>query len=202
MTPEEYLVLEDASPYRSEFYDGAMVAMRDRTITNATINANFLVGFGRSFRGTDWQVLGSSMRVLIPALPLYTYPDASVIRLPPHIAPNSETTLIDPVLIMEVLPPSGESYERCASFQHFQTIPTLLHYITVSQERARVDHYWRTTVFDLKRWTYLPYEGADAVLTIDPLGIELPLSEIYGHVQFPTPGTMASRKHPDHDSIF
>ena len=202
MTPEEYLRLENATPYRSEYYDGAMLAMTDRTHANAAVNGNLLGLLHSRLRDTPWQFFSSSMRVLIESGPIYTYPDASVTCRPPELAAHSDTTLINPVLIFEVLAPSGESYGRCATFQHFQTVETLQEYVVISQESPRIGHYSRLDLEPYSQWFYTIYEGLDAVLPLSLLGVELPLAGIYEHVGFLPPGVTTSQKHPDHDRIF
>ncbi len=201
MTPEEYIALEDATPYRSEFYDGAMLAMKDRTYTNATINGNLIVQLHPRLRDTPWEFFSSSMRVVVPSIPLYTYPDASVVRRPARTAKYSDTTLIDPCLIVEVLSPSSWNYERRANFQRFQKQETLLDYVQISQECAFVEHYSRMGNTAPGRWLYTSCGGMDAVLSLPSIGIELALSGIYEDVKFPAPGTTPSHKHPDHDRI-
>ncbi len=201
MTPEEYIVLEDATPYRSEFYDGAMLAMKDRTHANAAINMNLLGLIHPQLRDTPWQFFNSSMRVVVPCVPLYTYPDACVVRRPARTTEYSDTTLVDPCLVIEVLSPSGENYERRANFQCFQKLGTLLDYVQISQEDAFVEHYSRMGDTAPGRWLYTSYEGMDAVLPLPSIGIELALRDIYERVEFPAPGSTPSHKHPDHDRI-
>lgn len=202
MTPEEYLVLEDASPYRSEFYDGAMIAMTDRSYDNAVINSNLIGMMGNLARQKPWRVLSSAMRVCIEAFPLYTYPDASVIRGHPQLAANSDTTLLNPCLIVEVLSPSGRNYERRATFQHFQKIDALRDYVQISQEFPHIGCYAMLDKDARSKWVYTAYAGLDAVLLLPSLSLELPLRDIYEGVEFPAPGSTASKKHPDHDCIF
>ncbi len=201
MTPEEYITLEDATPYRSEFYDGAMLAMKDRTYANARINGNLIGLIHPRLRGTAWEFFSSSMRVVVPSSHLYTYPDASVVRRPARTAENSDRTLVDPCLIVEVLSPPGNSYERRATFQKFQGSKSLLDYIKVSQDCAFVEHYSRMGDSAPGRWLYTSYAGMDAVLPLPSIGIELTLRDIYEDVEFPAPGTTPSHKHPDHDRI-
>ena len=202
MTPEEYLRLENATPYRSEYYDGAMLAMTDRTHANATINGNLLGLLHYRLRDTPWQFFSSSMRVLIDSGPIYTYPDASVTCRPPELAVHSDTTLINPVLIFEVLAPSGESCGRRATFQHFQKVKTLQGYVVIAQDSPHIGYYSRLDLEPYSQWFYTAYAGLDAVLPLSLPGVELPLVDIYEHVEFPPPGVTTSQKHPDHDRIF
>ena len=187
MTPEEYIALEDVTPYRSEFYDGAMLAMKDRSYANVVINGNLIVQLHRRLDDTPWEFFSSGMRVVVPSIPLYTYPDGSVVRRPACTAEHSNTTLVDPCLIVEVLSPPGENYERRANFQRFQQLRTLLDYVQISQERALVAHYSRMGDTAPGRWLYTSYEGMDAILPLPSIGIALALSDIYQRVEFPAP---------------
>lgn len=199
MTPEKYIALEDATPYRSEFNDGAMLATKDRTYADATINGNLIGLIHPRLRGTSWEFFPSSMRVAILSLPLYTYPDASVVLRPARTAANSDTTLVDPCLIVEVLSPSGWNDERRAGFQRFQKLNTLSDYVQISQECAFVEHDSRIGGTAPHRWLYTSYEGMDAALLLPSIGIKLALSDVDERVRFPTPGSIPSHKHPDHD---
>ena len=142
MTPEEYLRQEEARPYRSEYFDGAMIAMTDRSYANAVINTNLTAALHSRLRDAPWEFFGSSRRVLIEAFPLHTYPGACVTRLPPEsvVHSDSNATVINPVLIFEVPPPSGEHYGRRATLQRFQKVAERQEYVTISRDCPHVGH--------------------------------------------------------------
>lgn len=202
MTSEEYIALEDARPYRSEFYDGAMLAMKGRMLSNVQINGNLLMLLHRRLDDTPFQYFSSSMRVVVPVIPLYTYPDATLVRRPACTAESSDTTLVDPCLVFEVLSPSDYPYERRANFQRFQEQPILLDYVQISQDRPLIEHFSRIGDTALGRWLYTSCKGLEAILRLPSVGVELALNDIYEKVDFPLPGTTLSHKHPDHDRIF
>lgn len=202
MTPQEYITLEDATPYKNEYYDGAMLAMVDRTHANAVINGNLCGMLHERLRDTHWSVMSSAMRVLIEPLTIYTYPDASVSLWPVETLPNSDTTMINPCLIAEVLAPSGENYARRAGFQHFQQIAAMQDYLVISQECCHIGHYSRVPNAPSVRWIYTAYVGVDSILKVPSLSVELPLCEVYKRVKFSSPGSTTSKKHPLHDRIF
>ncbi len=188
LTPEEYLAIENASEDKSEYYDGEMYAMSGGSFTHSVIAANIGGELYNRLRGGSCRPLSSDMRVQVPSTHLYTYPDVSVVCGAPQFAANSANTLINPILVAEVLSPSTEGYDRTTKFWHYQKIETLRDYILAAQDTPRVEHFFRQTGSQLPEpWLYTVYEGLDTILRLPSLNIELPLRAIYGHVSFEKP---------------
>ena len=86
--------------------------------------------------------------------------------------------------------------------KNFQKIGALQDYVVISQDQPHVGHYSRLDFEPYRQWFYTVYEDLDSSLPLSLPGAELPLREIYAHVEFPPPGATQSQKHPDHDRIF
>jgi Uma2 family endonuclease len=180
-TFEEYLALEREAEFKSEYIRGEIVAMSGGTYTHALIAANVLAGLGARLRGTECHALGSDMRLLIEREGVGTYPDAMVLCGKPEFHDSRQDVLLNPTLVLEVLSPSTEAYDRGLKFEFYRSIPTLKHVVFVAQNHMSVDVYERTDA----GWVLQPALGLDAVAALQAIGVDLPLSEIYENVEFP-----------------
>ena len=181
MTPAEYLVIERASlDIKHEFYDGEIFAMVGAGRNHVRINANLTAKLHNKFEinNNHCEVWPNDMRVKIENG--YVYPDIVVTCDDAAFEDNEFDTLINPVVIMEILSDSTELFDRTKKFSHYRKIPTLQEYILVSQHEYWVEKYTRQN--DI--WGYQSYEGIDQTLKIESADCELPLSEIYLNVEF------------------
>ncbi len=136
----EYLRLEEAAEFRSEYIDGHIVAMAAGTLNHALICSNLVGELGNALIGTDCKVFGSNMRIRTSPSGIYTYADAAVACGQLEVADN---TLINPVLIAEVLSDSTEAYDRGRKFGWYRQIESLRHYILVDQNKVQIEHFYR-----------------------------------------------------------
>ena len=188
-TLEEYLALERASDRKFEFRDGQVVCMSGGMIQHATIAGNILRHLGNRLAGTPCRAFSSDLAVHVPAGLPYRYADGSVVCGEVRYKTiDVRHALENPVLLVEVLSKSSDSYNRGAKFAEYKSIPTFAEYLLVDQYRARVACRIR---LDDGTWFEQTYDGLDGVVTLRTLGIELPLREIYEDVRFedqePTP---------------
>ncbi len=193
LTPEEYLVIEDAAGWKSEFYDGEMFAMSGGSYDHSVIATNVTTYLQIRLQGRPCRPLNAEMRLHVPESTFYAYPDASVVCGPPQYAPGSKTTIVNPTLIVEVLSPSTERYDRTAKFWHYQRLATLQDYVLVTQDAPQVERFSRQG----DQWLYAAYKNLESRLPLPALGIEVPLKEIYEGVEFP-PAAPTADEHPKH----
>lgn len=187
LSPEEYLACERRAAFKSEFYEGQMFAMAGASRAhNLLAGAFFAQLYNRLPRTSRCEAYVSDMRVKIPATGLYTYPDVSA-ACPPEFEDAHGDTLVNPVVIVEVLSDSTEAYDRGRKFEHYRRLPSLREYLLVSQRERHVDHYVRQ---DDGTWLLREVAGADAVLTLAALGCELPLAALYERVELPESGPL------------
>ena len=182
LTEEEYLRRERAAEYKSEFYQGEMFAMWGASFPHARLQSNLLVELALALRGKDCAALGSDVRVRVPATGLYTYPDVIVICGPPQFADDQKDTVLNPTVIIEVLSPSTETYDRGRKFQHYRTIPSLRHYVLVEQSSLRVEHYQSQAD---ETWLLRHMDQPEDELRLDTMGVAIPLKLIYAKVELP-----------------
>ncbi|MDD4273273.1 MAG: Uma2 family endonuclease [Desulfobacter postgatei] len=189
MTPAEYLAMErNALDIKHEFFDGEIFAMVGARINHIRINANLTRELGNRFKNnkSSCEVLPNDMRVKIEAG--YVYPDITILCEDPEFEGNEFDTLINPVVIIEILSKSTEAFDRGKKFNFYQAIPTLQEYVLVSQDEYRVEQFTRS---DEDKWEYRSYKNTEQVLKLKLKSVdcELPLSEIYWDVKFESNST-------------
>lgn len=142
-TPEEYLLLEERAETKSEYCDGEIFAMTGGTLRHAQIVRNLLIELQRALKGTSCQALGSDLRLYVQKARVFTYPDVLVVCGAPPFMPGRSDTLRDARLIVEVLSPSTESYDRGEKFLTYQGLDSLQEYVLVAQETPRLESWHR-----------------------------------------------------------
>jgi Uma2 family endonuclease len=179
MTAAEYLDWERQQVERHEFYDGEVFSQSGGTRRHSHIGANSIRSIGNLLEGHDCVVHGSGMRIHIEATGTYVYPDVSVVC--PPIEGEGDDVISNPVLVVEVLSPSTEDFDRGTKFGYYRQIPTLKDYLVISQDRARVEHHFRN---DGELWSLRDVEGLDETLKLASIQMDLTLAEIYAKVEF------------------
>ncbi|MDQ1473036.1 MAG: hypothetical protein QOJ99_4516 [Bryobacterales bacterium] len=175
LTPEQYLEIERAAEFRSEYLNGEMFAM-----SGATARHNSIVNtIGREIypdiKGRC-QYFTTDLRLLIPATGLYTYPDLMVICGPVEFEGDRQDIVRNPRFIIEVLSPSTANYDRGEKFLHYRSIPTLYDYLVVAQESVHVEHYTRQTD---NSWLLREYTSLADTVRIASVGANITLAAVY-----------------------
>jgi len=183
-TPQEYLALERKSETRNEYYNGEIFAMAGASREHNLIVANLLRDIGNQLEDRPCESYPSDMRVFIEATGLYTYPDVSVVCGEPRFQDREVDTLLNPTVIVEVLSPSTEAYDRGDKFRHYRRIDSLREFVLISQDRMMVERYTRQG----KDWVLSDMTDPDQVLKLESIGCQIPLDRIYAKIKFPEPG--------------
>jgi Uma2 family endonuclease len=181
VTAEEYLALDRAAEFRSEFLNGEIIAMSGGSMRHSGLKVNLYGEVRSALRGTSCRVFDSDLRVRVSSQ-MYTYPDLTVVCGKPLPADKREDILLNPTVIFEVLSPSTEYYDRGVKFRRYREIESLTDYILVDQDQIRIEQFTRG---DANTWTLHDYQRADEVLVIAAIGVSLPLSSIYEGIEFP-----------------
>lgn len=180
MAPEAYLAFERAQfDAKHEFINGEIVAMAGASRQHVRIVTNLVVSLGSQLRGRPCDVYPSDMRVKIPTTGLYTYPDVIALCHDPQFEDDAVDTLLNPSVIIEVLSPSTEAYDRGIKFTHYRRIEDLQLYILVAQDKPQVEIFRRQANGD---WLLSMIEGLEARVSLDAIGCELTLAEVYERV--------------------
>src|SRR5579871_1334615 len=181
LTPEEYLEHDRASDVRNEYYNGHMYAMAGGSVLHAIIIGNLTRETGNALRGRPCFVAPSDLRVRISPDGLYTYPDIVVVCGELKVLDRRNDTVLNPILVIEVLSPSTEAYDRGFKSAQYRTLETLQEYALVSQSEARVEIFRRQSSSD---WLLSEAVGLESACRFDSLDASVKLSEIYANVTF------------------
>ena len=180
ITEEEYLQHERVNTSKHEYYDGHIYAMAGASEEHNLIAMNIAAILRARVRGSTCRAYPSDMRLRVLQTGLNTYPDFTVVCGPPQFTnPEKRDTLTNPTLIIEILSPSTESYDRGEKFQHYRTISTLQEYILVAQNKYRIERFVRN---ESNEWVLSDIAGVEASLLLHTLQTQIPLAEIYEQV--------------------
>lgn len=179
LTPEEYLHQERKAEFRSEYYRGETFAMAGASANHNLIVLNAGATLREQLRKKPCRVYPSDLKLRIEATGLYTYPDLSVVCGEPQLESDAGDVLLNPVVIVEVLSESTEAYDRGKKFEHYRTIPTLRHYVLISQDRHSIDCF---SLLDDGVWILKDCQGLEGKVTLDAIGGELAAFEVYDKV--------------------
>lgn len=178
LSPEEYFALERESEIRHEYFDGEIFAMAGGSHAHNLLVGNLARELGNALKGRACFVYPSDMRVQLAASRQYTYPDVTVVCGPPRFDTGRRDTLINPLVIFEVLSESTERYDRGAKFGFYRALPTVSDYLLVSQDQALVEHFHRAAD---DSWVLRTFSSGDR-LELLSLGVALAVDEIYDKV--------------------
>ena len=112
---------------------------------------------------------------------LYTYPDTSVVCGQSIFEDTARDTLLNPVVIIEILSPSTESYDRGKKFRNYRTIETLQEYILIAQDAKQIDHYVRQPD---NLWVLSSVSEDHEILTLPSIDCTLIVADVYEKVTF------------------
>lgn len=140
------------------------------------LRLNLAASLHQQFRGKPCEVYANDMRVKVSETGMYTYPDLVVACGEPRFEDQAVDTLLNPVLIIEILSDSTERYDRGVKFSHYRSLPSLQEYLLVSQTECRIEHYVRQPG---NHWLLTEYQDLHDCIDLNSLGSQLTLSEVY-----------------------
>ncbi|NEZ63076.1 Uma2 family endonuclease [Leptolyngbyaceae cyanobacterium CCMR0082] len=141
-TPEEYLEIERVSPIKHEYLQGQIVAMAGATKAHVIITGNLSALLVNHLRGTDYISYAVDMKVRLPELNLFYYPDLAV-TCDDRDRVSDEDFILHPKLIIEVLSDSTEAFDRGDKFSDYKSVAELEEYVLVHQKQVLVERFQR-----------------------------------------------------------
>lgn len=180
-TKEEYFALEEQAAYKHEYHNGEVVAMAGGSAVHNLIAANTLRRILEGLDNHDCIGYGSDLKVDIATADAYLYPDAMIVCPPQQFAENRNDLIKNPTLVVEVLSPSTEAYDRGKKFALYRSLPSFSEYVLIAQREPLVEVF---TKQDDKTWLYKVYQGLEAGISLTTLGRAITLHEIYQKVNF------------------
>jgi Uma2 family endonuclease len=180
-TEAEYLEIERAAEFKSEFFDGEMFAMAGGTPQHSLIATNLAREFGNRLVNNPCAAYNADLRIKVNPTGLCTYPDLSVICGALEFAEGTDDTILNPTVLAEVLSNSTEAYDRGRKFENYRQITTLREYLLVSQTEPRIEQFVRQSD---GRWLLNEALGLEKKLEMPSLKITISLSEVFAKVNF------------------
>lgn len=178
---EEYLELETAAEYRSEYHDGQIIPMAGGKPNHNQLAINLTSAINYNLRKKPYRVFMSDLRLWIPDCRLYTYPDVMIVQTPLVFAENRQDTIINPLAIAEILSDSTEKYDRGDKFRMYRSIPSFKEYLLVGQTAMQVEKFIKN---ENNQWVLSEYTGKEAKITFDSFEFEIGLDKLYDRVDF------------------
>jgi Uma2 family endonuclease len=179
-TPQQYLEMERKADFKSENCDGYITAMACASREHNLIAGNLHGEIRSQLKGRPCEVYMSDMRLLVSPTGLYTYPDVMALCGDAQFEDSEVDTLLKPMLIVEVLSDSTESYDRGKKFGHYRRLPSLREYVLVAQDEVKVERYARRG----NDWVLTEMNDLDDTLQLTSIECQIPLREIYARVNF------------------
>ncbi len=175
VSEQEYLAFERAAEERHEYANGEIFAMSGGAWEHSLIASNINGELRSAMLKRRCSAHGSDMRIHIPSTGRYTYADALVVCGQPLFTDEVRDTLVNPIVIVEVLSDSTEKYDRGDKFEQYQTIASFQDYVLVSQKKVRIEHFRKQAD---GTWV-LRASGPGERVVLESIGCELAVDMAY-----------------------
>ena len=190
-TLEEYRVMEETAAERHEYRNGEIIAMAGGSEVHSAIATNLLVYLGFLLRDSNFRLYNSDLRVWIPEYNCGTYTDLMVVDGQPQLNGERTDEILNPLVIVEVLSPSTEGYDRGEKFRKYRSLPSFCEYLLVSQTEPYIEQYHKLddssdseALLQAVRWQWQVYDHLDQSILVHSLNVEVPLGEVYRRINF------------------
>ena len=180
-TPEEYLALEESADYKSEYYQGEIFALAGASVNHNRLAGNVHTALNNAFESRRCEAFMGDVRLLVKKNGLYTYPDVMVVCGQLEFVKGRTDTITNPAVIIEVLSEATQAYDRGAKFELYRALDTLQDYVLIDQARVYVEYFHKLVD---GRWLLTELNTLEAVLKLESVEVELPLSRIYQRVEW------------------
>jgi len=179
MSESEYLAFEAQSPTRHEYVAGEVFAKTGTTMRHNAIAINLVTALRAHLKGSPCRAFISDVRVRVQRQGAYYYPDIVVNCADAGLSADLDAvTISDPVLIIEVLSSSTEAIDRREKLIAYRTLASLIEYVLVSTDRARVEVHRRDSD---GKWVKIEYAG-DEPVALQAVELNIAMRSIYEDV--------------------
>jgi Uma2 family endonuclease len=172
ITPEEYLEIERKAETKSEYYRGEMFAMSGASMEHSELAFRLSALLSTHLRGRGCRGFTADLRIEVDAG--YVYPDLSIVCDEPKLADDRFDVLLNPTMVVEILSPTTERWDRGKKSQLYRSISWLQEYVLISHDEPRVEVYRRG-----EPWTYHEASGMDATIELASICYTLRLRDLY-----------------------
>lgn len=181
-TVADYFATERTSDVKYEYYNGHIVAMAGASRQHNSIKENLSIEVGGRLKGGSCRTYSSEMRVKVERTGLYTYPDFIIVCGTPEFEKvDGLDTLLNPLVVGEILSDSTEKKDRGFKYLNFQRLPSVREYVLVSQHEVRVERFVRQSD---ETWVHAVFEDPAGSFTFASVPVTVPIADIYRGVEF------------------
>ena len=180
-TPEEYLELEQTSTRKSEYFSGEIFMMAGGSPNHNRISLNVSARLSLGLEGKRCETFNSDQRLYITKNGLFTYPDAMVVCGQIEFDQRDRDAITNPVVVVEVLSPSTQDYDRGGKFELYRDIGSFREYVLVHQDKVHIEHYHKDNA---DRWVLTEIKDIEATLKFYAIDFELSVGRIYERVDW------------------
>lgn len=177
-TPEQYLEMERQAPYKSEYYRGEIFAMAGATTRHNVVSDNLSANLNMALRKKGCRTMSSDQRILTRHTDgLYSYPDIVIVCGKPQFSDLYKDTVMNPIVIVEVLSKSTEGYDRGDKFLLYRQLESLKEYVLVDSKKTHAEVYRKNE----EGFWLLASEAIDIQESIylKSVDVTLPMEEVY-----------------------
>ncbi len=180
---EEYFEMEERSKEKLEYYDGEITPMPGAKLNHNLIATNTTTALSIALEEKEQNllVLNSDTKIHIPGLRSFVYPDAVVVCEVPEFYEGREDTIMNPLLVVEVLSPGTEKYDRHTKFGHYKTLPSFQEYVLIRQNMPFVTASYKIAE---RTWQDTDAEGIEDTIYLRSLDVTLSLKRLYKGIVF------------------
>jgi len=179
----EYIAHEESTNAKHEYVDGQIYAMAGGSPEHSALIASVATQLANQVRGGRCRVHSSDLRIRVIATGLATYPDVTVVCGPWERDPENARTVVNPVVVVEVLSPSTQAYDRGEKLEQYMLLPSLRAAVLVAQDRRELEVWSRE---DAGAWArVLVISGQSAKLPA--IGCTLDVDALYEDAAEPAP---------------
>jgi len=178
---EQYLEVERAAEFRSEYLNGEIYPMAGGGFIRALLAAAVIARLDEQLRGKPCVAAGSDLRLFCEPANVFTYPDVVVSCEPRRFLDGQKDTLTDAAVTVEVLSRSTQNYDRGEKFRFYRGLPSFSEYVLLVQDAIRAEHHVRQKDGS---WLFREWNGPEAVVDLKSIGCRLSLGSLYERVEF------------------
>jgi Uma2 family endonuclease len=183
-TFEEYLRREEKAVEKHEFYNGKIIKMPGGTDIHSEISVNTVSALKVVIRPLPkkFRVYSSDLKIYLEPNDVGVYPDALVVCQVPIFWNNRRDIIVNPLLIVEVLSPSTQSYDRLGKFDLYKSLPSFQEYVLINADKHSVETRFREEP-DL--WRIKTEDNINNSVALRSLGVAISMADIYEDIVFP-----------------
>ncbi len=179
-TIEEYLAAEAKAEYKSEYYNGEIVAMAGGSPMHSRISVKTTSALDNALKGKNCNTYNSDLKVQTGKV--FVYPDASVVCGELEYYEDRKDIITNPILIVEILSPSTSRYDKADKFMRYRQLDSFREYVLIQSTHPQIDVY---SYQSDGTWSLKPYTNLENdIIQLTSIEVKIPMSAFYDEVEF------------------